>query len=220
MTKIIRRLTELRADHVLILAAVEGRILSVTCAMPFCACPNGRSYFERRGNPRWGAWAPSADRWPLPGRAGGTYVTTNVRLAHKRCNQIEGGKAGALIAGNAGALTRKARGDYESEAHRARSRRGMKTMRETWGQTPEAAIARRNSGLRGAAGLTAKPHGIEARRRGGLAGVHALLAWQTTDAARMPRLMTPARLAALAKARCAKGIKAGHQCQCGQHRAA
>ena len=88
------QLTSFRAAHVLIEAAFEKKIIAFECAMPLCSCPDGRGYFEKRGNPFKGPWAPSADRYPLPGRFGGEYTTDNVRLAHWRCNNQDGGRAG------------------------------------------------------------------------------------------------------------------------------
>jgi hypothetical protein len=91
---LVRQLTELRAEHVLILEALDGRISELECAMPICSCPQGRDYFEVRGRPKRGPWAPSADRYPIPGRNGGQYVSGNVRLAHWFCNHADGGRVG------------------------------------------------------------------------------------------------------------------------------
>lgn len=90
---IARRLAELRADHVLIVAALDGLIPALECTMPICSCPKGREYFVKvGGHPYREKWAPSPDRYPVPGRDGGTYEPTNVRLAHMTCNVAEGGR--------------------------------------------------------------------------------------------------------------------------------
>ncbi len=87
----------LRSAAILVLAAERGLISELSCAMPECKCPEGRSHFEKRGG--YNYWAPSADRFPLPGRDGGTYVPENVRLAHFQCNRAEGTRQGGLISG-------------------------------------------------------------------------------------------------------------------------
>lgn len=76
---------------VLVKAVRAGRIDALECRMPTCVCPDGRGHFTRRGEPHNGPWGPSADRWPVAGRDGGAYAADNVRLAHRRCNQAEGG---------------------------------------------------------------------------------------------------------------------------------
>jgi hypothetical protein len=92
------RLAELNADPWLVLAAERGLITELACSMPECLCPQGPTFFERRGDPRHNRWAPSADRWPVPGREGGEYVLGNVRLAHFSCNSSEGGRFGGKAA--------------------------------------------------------------------------------------------------------------------------
>lgn len=82
---VARTLAQRGARHVLIVAALEGRIEEVACAMPNCLCPEGRGYFGPEQRP----WGISADRWPIPGRANGKYVPENVRVAHYRCNSAE-----------------------------------------------------------------------------------------------------------------------------------
>jgi len=54
--------------------------------MPQCYCPKGRRYFD----PRSGRsdWEPTADHYPRLKAHGGHLTADNVRLAHKRCNQI------------------------------------------------------------------------------------------------------------------------------------
>jgi len=75
----------------LVLAAERGLIAELACTMPKCLCPRGREYFETLGVTRGGTWwGPSPDRFPIPGRRGGTYTTDNVRLAHVQCNRNEG----------------------------------------------------------------------------------------------------------------------------------
>jgi hypothetical protein len=85
------QLVALGAAAVLAVAAERGLITDLWCQMPECRCPKGRSYFEKRR--RYNPWAPSADRYPVPGRDGGLYVPDNVRLAHLICNQADGGRA-------------------------------------------------------------------------------------------------------------------------------
>lgn len=102
-------------DLTLLKAVSEGRITSLRCEMERCLCPEGRDHFESVLAQARGPWAPSADRWPVPGRDGGEYALDNVRLAHFRCNSSAGGHAVVAI--------RKANGQYQSEAHRENSRR-------------------------------------------------------------------------------------------------
>lgn len=123
-TDVARTLTELHAAPVLILAALDGLIATVACAMPVCTCPKGRTYFERKGNRRYGVWAPSADRFPLPARSGGEYVPTNVRLAHLSCNNSDGGKIGGKVSGAAVSPARRAY--YQSELARANGLHGAR----------------------------------------------------------------------------------------------
>lgn len=129
---IVAKLTALGTrPHVLIAAAREGRICALECAMPECVCPDGREHFDPRGirSP----WAPSADRWPIPGRDGGLYVTSNVRLAHSRCNKREG----TFVT----AEHRRSTGQYLSPEHRENGRRlserGVPALR-AWETTPVA----------------------------------------------------------------------------------
>jgi hypothetical protein len=93
---IVDTLCELNAAPILIQAAYHGLIDSLECRFvdtDECLCPDGRWFFTKRGDPRHSPWAPSADRWPVPGRDGGEYVIENVRLAHYRCNVSAGGRA-------------------------------------------------------------------------------------------------------------------------------
>ena len=84
-------LLDLNSTAVLVLAAERGLIGGLACAMEECRCPEGRKHFEpKRG---WNRWAPSADRYPIPGRDGGQYTPDNVRLSHFQCNRAEGGRA-------------------------------------------------------------------------------------------------------------------------------
>jgi hypothetical protein len=92
MRDVAHYLTELRADHILILEAMNGRISKLECMMDLCSCPQGRGYFEKKGSPKNNPWAPSADRFPVPGRNGGKYESGNVRLVHRRCNQQDAGR--------------------------------------------------------------------------------------------------------------------------------
>src|ERR1017187_9478289 len=87
---IVDDLISLRAAAVLAIAAERGLIIELSCAMPECRCPEGRDYFEPTR--RRSLWAPSPDRWPIPGRDGGKYTPDNVRLSHFSCNVAEGGR--------------------------------------------------------------------------------------------------------------------------------
>ena len=94
---IIDELCDLRADPILIKKAAHDSSMRLECAMEICLCPEGRTYFERRGGRK--LWAPSADRWPVPKRSGGEYLIENVRLAHFQCNAIEGARIGGPLGG-------------------------------------------------------------------------------------------------------------------------
>ena len=87
---IVDDLISLRAAAVLAIAAERGLITELACAMLECRCPEGRNYFEPTR--RRSLWAPSPDRWPIPGRNGGKYTPDNVRLSHFSCNVAEGGR--------------------------------------------------------------------------------------------------------------------------------
>ncbi len=92
MSTVADQLIALGAAAVLAVAAERGLISELSCAMPECKCPEGREHFKERR--QYNPWAPSADRWTVPGREGGKYLPTNVRLAHFQCNRAEGGKYG------------------------------------------------------------------------------------------------------------------------------
>src|ERR1017187_10128525 len=97
-------LLALRAVAVLVLAAERGLVAELACAMPDCVCPEGGGHFEsKRG---YNYWAPSADHYPVPVREGGQLVPENVRLAHWRCNNLEGSAIGLA----AGRVTQAAAG--------------------------------------------------------------------------------------------------------------
>jgi hypothetical protein len=89
---LVDKLIALHADSVLGIAAERGLITELACQMPECRCPEGRNYFEERRGRR-SKWAPSADRFPIPGRDGGLYAPDNVRLSHASCNFADGGRA-------------------------------------------------------------------------------------------------------------------------------
>ncbi len=89
------------ANPILVFAATKGLIKVMKCEMPICELEleqeNGRYFFETcRGREMASSrkWAPSPDRYPIPARDGGRYVPENVRLAHHRCNLLEGSRAG------------------------------------------------------------------------------------------------------------------------------
>ena len=136
MNRLARQLLNLNACALLVAAAYEHHIAVLECAMPKCLCPKGRKYFERRGDPHYNPWAPSADRWPVPGRDGGEYVIENVRLAHLKCNVSAGGRAGGL------AQTNYAR---SPEGRAVRSRNGRAHSRG-W---KNPAVGRKNQSIDG-----------------------------------------------------------------------
>ena len=107
-------LLALRASAVLVLAAERGLIIELACAMPQCYCPDGRFSFEKCKGRR-SKWAPSADHYPVPARDGGPLSPENVRLAHWRCNNLEGTRVGGLAA----SASRIASGQYQSDEHLA-----------------------------------------------------------------------------------------------------
>jgi len=194
LTATARSLAELHAAPILIVAALDGFIATVACSMPVCLCPEGRAYFERRGDPRNGRWAPSADRFPVAGRDGGEYVTANVRLAHKRCNQSEGGRYG----GNRGAAALT----YEQRA--AGGRAAVHFANEKLA-TPEGRAQRIRCGKIGGAKVSAArkasgqyqstEHRAGGRRLGIEHGTSALRAWERTDAAHEVRVANGHKLA-------------------------
>lgn len=138
MDSVVGRLARLRAPVILIYAAAEGLIGAVECTMPICVCPQGRTHFEPTGS-RSKPWMPTPDRWPVPGRDGGNYVTSNVRLAHARCNYVEGGRVGSGLAVESGW--------YGSEKQRETSLRGIRTLHKTWGKSAAASAVRRRPGV-------------------------------------------------------------------------
>lgn len=93
MNELAYQLAAFNPKGILIQAILEEKITALECAMPLCSCPEGRNFFEASQGRRK-PWAPSADRYPIPGRFGGEYTTDNVRLAHWRCNNQDGGRAG------------------------------------------------------------------------------------------------------------------------------
>lgn len=129
---VIDDLRALRAASELIRAAREGYLTDLRCAMPICHCPDGRSYFEPCGGSPRKRWIPSADRFPVLGRDGGTYEPDNVRLSHWFCNLSESGRLTSRL--------RKESGQYQSPAHRELgrqlSRRGLPAIRR-WERSPE-----------------------------------------------------------------------------------
>lgn len=194
-TAVARTLAELRAAPILIVTAIDGLITELACAMPVCLCPQGRAYFQRRGDPRYGPWAPSADRFPVPGRDGGEYVPANVRLAHKRCNQSEGGKYG----GRLGAILQPL------EAKRRGGTAGANAINATWAKTPAGHAQKVRNGKIGGAKASAarKASGQyqsdemrELGRRLSLKGVPALREWRKTPEAHEVHVAVGRKLAA------------------------
>jgi hypothetical protein len=192
---------------VLIRAAKAGRITEVRCAMPECGCPEGRGFFTPRAAPLNGPWAPSADRWPVPGRDGGQYRVDNVRLAHRRCNQVHSGRVTGMKRGFRYTAPRV----LSPEEHERRVRQG-KVLAEL-ARTPEGRERSR---------LTGQKWGPVGGRR----GTAAKKADAATPEGRARRLralalgqQTHEQLAAnAAKANCLRwAIGRGLPCRCGQH---
>lgn len=210
MSDLARALAELNAAPILIITAIDGLLDNLECTMPICICPSGRGYFERRGDPRYGPWAPSADRFPVPGRDGGTYSPTNIRLAHKKCNQSEGGRYGGRIG-----ITRL--------SHEQLSRGGTAAatlINETWAKTPEGMAQRVRNGKKGGAKVSAarkasgqyqSPEHRERGRRLSERGLPALRAWEQTTEAHRVRSANGHQLV------CLNNTRRGKPCTCGHH---
>jgi hypothetical protein len=74
---------------VLVEMAERGFITELRCQVQDCYCPGGRGYFDPV--PTKTDWIPTPDHYPLPRAHGGHLVPENVRLAHKKCNQLASG---------------------------------------------------------------------------------------------------------------------------------
>lgn len=198
----------------LILAVERGLITELACTMEECFCPEGRTFFEDVGKLAGGRgkankWAPSPDRWPIPGRDGGKYVPENVRLAHFQCNRLEGpqhgnsspgGKArmAALSLEERQALSRlaglAASRKMTPEQKSARGRAGHKNL------TPEQEFARSSKGGKASmAALTAEERREKASHAGKAAIAKQGGGWQN------------------GRAICARWLKQGKPCSCGTH---
>ena len=175
-------LVVLKAPPILIAAAREGLIAALECAMPECLCPEGRSHFVAATGRR-GPWIPTPDRWPVPGRDGGEYVPSNVRLAHARCNYSDGNRVGVERA--------HASGWYGSERQRELSRRNMKKVHETWGKTEEAFAQRSRIGK-----INGHTRSAETMTKAGKAGEPGLRRWQATPQGHSVSVENGKRLAA------------------------
>lgn len=217
MDTVAESLAALGARRVLVEAANAGHITSLSCTMPECLCPDGRSFFEPRRGRDYGPWSATPDRYPTPGRAGGGYVAGNVRLAHRSCNQMDGARVAGAITVGAGRCRamgqravsiRRERGDYDGDAWLEMGARGRSASLAT--MTPEA---RSETGRLGA---LAQPR--EARVRGAVA----------TVAIRKARgdFLTPEWRAAMratgavggAVGNCQRwNIDRGKPCTCGRH---
>lgn len=176
-------------SRVLLAAAAAGTITALECAMPKCVCPEGRAHFERVGI--GSPWAPSADRWPLPGREGGRYAIENVRLAHRRCNTLDGTR-----------ITQehlRTNGYYGSAKHREVGRRlglGRREGMREWWKTPAGQAARAAGIQRMRERMAAHEWTPEERTASG----RRLTEWRT----RNPEAARKAALAALGLARSAQ----------------
>ncbi len=88
------QLVALNAAPIVIQAARQGFIPRLRCEMPKCLLElereDGREVFEPRQG-RYPKWAPSPDRFPVPGHEDGSYTPDNIRLSHKHCNCVAGG---------------------------------------------------------------------------------------------------------------------------------
>ena len=166
---------------VLIKAAKAGHIAALECAMPICLCPDGRDHFERRGTSRRAPWAPSADRWPVPGRDGGLYRADNVRLSHWRCNAFEargiGGRAG-----------RGVRHVLSPEGRAVLVKSGQTAMARGIVLTPEGRAAQVRNGRR-LGSLPCTPEGRERARQ--LGRLHGPTNFRAAVLANTERAATP-----------------------------
>jgi hypothetical protein len=77
-------------DGILPLMADRDQLVELLCEMPWCYCPKGRGYFEKKSNPMK-EWAPNVDHSPIPKWKEGKRKVDNVRLAHVRCNNTDYG---------------------------------------------------------------------------------------------------------------------------------
>jgi hypothetical protein len=88
------RLRALGVKGILIQMAKNGQILELSCEMPTCYCPKGRTHFDPRPDPAYEPgheWSPNADHYPTLKRDGGKLQPWNVRLAHVFCNNKDFG---------------------------------------------------------------------------------------------------------------------------------
>lgn len=68
--------------------AKRGQLLDLSCEMPDCLCPHGRTFFEKKENPM-PRWAPNIDHYPVLKSQKGELKADNVRLAHVHCNNSD-----------------------------------------------------------------------------------------------------------------------------------
>lgn len=92
MQEVAAALRRLGVKGILVLAAEEGRIARLECAIPECLCPRGRGYFEPVTR-ELRDWIPTIDHYPKLKHEGGHKTVENVRLAHRLCNRVEYAKA-------------------------------------------------------------------------------------------------------------------------------
>ncbi|MGH2755139.1 MAG: HNH endonuclease [Actinomycetota bacterium] len=88
--RVAEELRKLGVTGIMIVAAQEGYIRDVTCAMNECLYPEelgGRSYFEPVPEPL-SDWMPTPDHINLKSE-GGKLTVDNVRLAHRLCNRVD-----------------------------------------------------------------------------------------------------------------------------------
>jgi hypothetical protein len=90
MTDLVDRLRCLGVSGILLIAAEQGLLTDLSCAMPECLCPEElgkRTFFEPAG-PDLPDWMPTVDH-ATPKSEGGTKTLENARLAHRLCNRVD-----------------------------------------------------------------------------------------------------------------------------------
>ena len=102
-----------------------GGAPEILCDMDFCYCPLGRDHFiPLSGTPD--PWNPTEDHYPKPKMWGGNRVPGNIRLAHRRCNQLDPGWSRGHIKQRfkAAAQTVRWHSEYADQSAANASRRG------------------------------------------------------------------------------------------------
>lgn len=89
--QVAEELRQKRVQGILLIAAEQGYITELRCAMPECICPKelgGRLHFDPVP-PELPNWMPTHDHSPRPKREGGHRAVDNAVLAHRLCNQLD-----------------------------------------------------------------------------------------------------------------------------------